>query len=202
MESIAGRVIPREFYQRPALEVAQDLLGKKLVRLINGQRLAGTIMETEAYQGEEDLACHARSGITPRTKVMYGEAGHAYVYFTYGIHWLLNCVTGEVGFPAAVLIRSIHPEEGLHWISEKRPGKNKSQWTNGPAKICAALQIDGALNGKPLFTADQGLFIENHLSIPPETIIQGPRIGIQNVPEPWRSKPWRFHITELSQLGI
>ena len=85
--------------------VARELLGMRLVRCLNGERLAGIILETEAYHGQEDLACHARAGHTARTAVMYGPPGRAYIYFTYGMHWCLNCVTGDVGFPAAVLIR-------------------------------------------------------------------------------------------------
>src|SRR3970040_1161940 len=98
-------ILPRVFYDRPALQVARDLLGMRLVRYDQGQRIAGIIVETEAYRGEEDLGCHCKAGRTPRTKVMYGPPGHAYVYFTYGMHWMLNFVTQVQGFPAAGLIR-------------------------------------------------------------------------------------------------
>ena len=95
----------RDFYARPTLQVARELLGMRLVRLEGGARLAGLIVETEAYIGQEDLGCHARAGLTERNRVMFGPPGHAYVYFTYGMHWLLNCVTEAQGFPAAVLLR-------------------------------------------------------------------------------------------------
>ena len=105
-------ILPRSFYDRPAPQVAPQLVGCRLVRIYNGRRLAGLITETEAYQGEEDLACHARVGLTPRTEPMYGPPGHAYIYFTYGMHWLLNAVTDKEGVPAAVLIRGLLPTEG------------------------------------------------------------------------------------------
>src|SRR5512139_559864 len=107
-----GYRLPRDFFARDTVLVARELLGKNLVRVQNGQRLGGAILETEAYNGEVDLGCHARAGRTPRTQVMYGPPGHAYVYFTYGMHWMLNFVTQEEGFPAAVLIRAILPLEG------------------------------------------------------------------------------------------
>src|SRR5262245_36385866 len=112
--------LPRDFYRRSALNVARELLGARLVRLHDGIRLSGSITETEAYVGEEDLGCHAKAGRTARTAIMYGPPGHAYVYFTYGMHWLLNAVTGEVGSPAAVLIRAIVPDEGIELMSERR----------------------------------------------------------------------------------
>ena len=105
-------ILPREFYNRPTLTVARELIGARLVRILNGQRLVGIITETEAYIGEKDLGCHAKAGRTARTAVMYGPPGHAYVYFTYGNHWMLNVVTEREGFPAAVLLRAIQPIEG------------------------------------------------------------------------------------------
>src|SRR5512136_44990 len=127
--------LPREFYDRPTITVARELLGMRLVRLLDGVRLGGIITETEAYIGEEDLACHARFGRTRRNAVMYGPPGFAYVYFTYGMHWLLNAVTGPEGFPAAVLIRAIQPVEGLEIITARRQGRD----TLGPAKLTQAL---------------------------------------------------------------
>ena len=185
-------IIPISFYDRPVLEVTRDLLGMRLVRLLDGRRMGGIIYEAEAYRGEEDLACHARAGRTERTKVMYGPPGHAYVYFTYGMHWMLNCVTGAEGFPAAVLLRAIQPVEGLELIALRRPGLPIEQWCNGPAKLCRALSIDGSQNDSNLCAASDGLWIEFGEQIADEQVTTGPRVGIQNVPEPWRSMPWRF----------
>ncbi|GFP20137.1 DNA-3-methyladenine glycosylase [Candidatus Hakubella thermalkaliphila] len=112
--------LPREFYQRPTLTVAQDLLGKCLIRRTEEGLLVGKIVETEAYIGENDLACHASRGKTPRNEVMFGEAGHAYVYFTYGMFYCLNVVTEKKGFPAAVLIRSVEPMEGIKLMIKNR----------------------------------------------------------------------------------
>ena len=135
--------LPQHFYQREVTLVARELLGKRLVREIGGQRVSGLIVETQAYSGEEDLVCHARHGKTPRTQIMYGEAGRAYIYFTYGMHWLLNVVIGEVGFPAAVLLRALIPQEGTSVIAGNRAGRPEAEWCNGPAKICQAMQITG-----------------------------------------------------------
>jgi len=106
-------ILLRDFYRQPVQTVARALLGKQLVRRFDDGKAVGIILEAEAYDGEQDLACHARNGKTKRNEVMYGEGGHAYVYFTYGMHWMLNCVSGQDGYPAAVLIRAIYPLEGL-----------------------------------------------------------------------------------------
>lgn len=184
--------LPVSFFDRPVLEVARQLLGMRLTRLLGGYRLAGMITETEAYRGEEDLACHARAGKTPRTVVMYGPPGRAYIYFTYGMHWMLNCVTGPEGFPAAVLIRGMLPVEGLEWIAARRSDRRREEWCNGPAKICQALDIDGRLNRVDLTTINSGLWIELDQGIPESQVTVGPRVGMQTVPEPWKSMPWRF----------
>ena len=119
-------ILPRKFYARPALSVARDLLGAKLIRIEEEQRIGGTIIETEAYCGEQDLGCHCRSGRTERTQAMYGPPGHAYIYFTYGMHWMLNFVVEAEGSPAAILIRAIQPTEGLNLIAERR--KKQLDW--------------------------------------------------------------------------
>ena len=183
---------PREFFARPTLQVAQELLGARLVHLEDGQRLAGWITETEAYISEGDQGCHARAGRTPRTQVMYGPPGHAYVYFTYGMHWCLNFVTEAEGFPAAVLIRAIQPCEGIDRIAARRAPQPPIHWADGPGKLCQALGIDRRHNGLDLCTAQATLFIEAGVPIPPETVTIGPRVGLTNVPEPWKSMPWRF----------
>jgi DNA-3-methyladenine glycosylase len=181
-------VFPRNFYARPTLQVARDLIGSRLVRILEGVKAAGLITETEAYIGEEDLACHAKAGRTPRTAVMYGAPGHAYVYFTYGNHWMLNIVTEREGFPAAVLIRAIHAVEGVEAILQRRQGRD----TLGPGKLCQALGIDKGLNGADITLTTGGLWIEEGISVPEAFVVTGPRIGLNKTPEPWLSKPWRF----------
>jgi DNA-3-methyladenine glycosylase len=185
-------ILPRDFYNRPALLVARELLGMRLVRYEQGQRLAGLIVETEAYRGEEDLGCHCKAGRTPRTKVMYGPPGHAYVYFTYGMHWMLNSVVEQKDYPAAVLIRSILPTEGLGMIAARRGSQPARYWTNGPGKICQALGIEKSFNGVDLCVSTSNLWVEAGRPISDESVTTGPRVGLNNVPEPWKSKPWRF----------
>jgi DNA-3-methyladenine glycosylase len=188
----ARRRLSRPFFARPTLEVARDLLGARLVRQEGEQRIAGTIVETEAYIGEEDQGCHARAGLTPRTQVMFGRPGHAYIYFTYGMHWMLNFVTESEGFPAAVLIRAIVPTEGLDVIAARRDGQPAARWTDGPAKICRALEIDGSLNGIDLCAPGALIFVESGPAVPDSSVTSGPRVGLNTVPEPWKSVPWRF----------
>ena len=130
VDLVAGTILPASFFNRPTLEVARDLLGVRLVRILDGERLSGRIVECEAYIGEEDLGCHASHGKTARTAVMYGAPGCAYVYFTYGMHWMLNVVTERAGFPAAVLLRAILPVEGVETMSARRKGRD----TLGPGQ--------------------------------------------------------------------
>jgi DNA-3-methyladenine glycosylase len=189
-------LLPRSFYDRPAVEVARDLLGSRLVRRLDGTRLAGIITETEAYQGEDDLGCHARAGRTPRTANMYGPPGHAYIYFTYGMHWLLNAVTCAEGCPAAVLLRAIQPLEGLERMALNRPNlAHTSHWTDGPARLTQALALDGQLNGIDLCDPAGELVIEPGDCILDEQVVVGSRVGLFTVPEPWKSIPWRFIAT-------
>lgn len=184
--------ISREFFDADTVQVARNLLGTRLVRIENGQRLSGYIIETEAYRGEEDLACHARAGRTPRTQVMYGKPGYAYVYFTYGMHWMLNFVTGPEGFPAAVLIRALSPVEGIQLIGLRRKKQPRSSWTDGPAKICQAMNIDGNFHGQDMCSPTAELFVESGISIADSSMFASPRVGLNSVPEPWKSIPWRF----------
>lgn len=181
-------LLPREFYSRPTLTVARELIGTRLVRILKGVKLVGLITETEAYIGEEDLACHAKAGRTPRTLPMYGPPGHAYVYFTYGNHWMLNAVTERNDFPAAVLIRAIQPVEGIEVMSARRNGRD----TFGPGKLTKAMGITKSENTIDLTEANNSLWIEAGISIPDESVTIGPRVGLNTVPEPWFSKPWRF----------
>ena len=181
-------IYPRDFYNRPTLTVARELIGARLVRVLDGQKLVGLITETEAYISQKDLACHAKAGITPRTQVMFGEPGHAYVYFTYGSHWMLNVVTEREGFPAAVLIRAIQPIEGVEPMLERRNGRD----TFGPGKLCQAMGITKTENGVDLTKKSGDLWIEAGVKVPNSRVTKGPRVGLNNTPEPWLSKPWRF----------
>ena len=182
----------RDFYRRSTLTVARELLGKWLVRIVDGQRLSGLIVEVEAYIGEDDAACHAACGRTPRNEAMYGPPGHAYVYFIYGMHHCLNVVTEETGFPAAVLIRALEPLEGLDIMRRYRSGRPDRELTNGPAKLCQALAIDRVFNGVDLCTGEV-LFIEEGRMVAQEEVGTSPRIGIK-ADELAMSIPWRFYL--------
>ncbi len=167
-------ILTAEFFNRPALAVARGLLGKYLVRRRGRQTLALPITEVEAYAGFSDRASHASRGMTPRNKIMFGPAGVWYVYFTYGMHWMLNIVTGREGYPAAVLIR------GVENIS-------------GPARVTKFLGIDKRLNGLPAVPAS-GLWIEDRGgTVTPGRFARSPRIGI-NYAGPWRDKLWRYYL--------
>jgi DNA-3-methyladenine glycosylase len=193
---ISSSRLSSEYFSQNTVELARDLLGKRLVRLEGDRRLAGIIVETEAYRGQADLGCHAKAGLTPRTRVMYGPPGHAYVYFTYGKHWMLNFVSEPAGVPAAVLIRAIWPTEGIPFIAARRPGHPRKTWTDGPAKLCQALGIDQALNGANLCSPDAVLFVEAGVLIPDSSVTISPRVGLNSVPEPWKSIPWRFRVQQ------
>jgi DNA-3-methyladenine glycosylase len=185
-------ILPVSFYDRDALEVARALLGMHLVQEENGVRVSGIITETEAYRGREDLGCHAHSGKTKRNEVMFGPPGRAYVYFTYGMHWCLNFVTGADGFPAAVLIRAVDPLEGLELIASRRVGRPRAIWCDGPAKLTQAFGVTGEQNGADICSSKSGLFVEEAEPVEKGTILATPRIGLNNVPEPWRGMLWRF----------
>jgi DNA-3-methyladenine glycosylase len=187
-------ILIREFYHHNTLRVARALLGKKLVRRINGLELSGMIAETEAYCGSEDSACHAHRGMTPRNSVMFGKPGHAYVYFTYGMHYMLNLVTEEEENPCAVLIRAIVPLDGIKEM-EKRRKKKGALLTNGPAKLCQALSIDKSLNGWDL-TLGRELWAEDYKKIPNSKVITTPRIGIDYAQKEHREALWRFLVKE------
>ena len=189
-------MLKTDFFERPAPLLAPDLIGKALTRRQNGKLLTGIITETEAYQGQEDLACHARAGKTRRTQVMYGEAGRAYIYFTYGMHWLLNVVADKVGSPAAVLIRAVFPIAGEDAMALNRPHlAYSSQWLNGPAKLTQAFALDGSLNGHDMCNTESQLFVEEGLAVPEKMLKIGPRVGLGTTPEPWLSQPWRWELS-------
>lgn len=188
-------ILSRDFYRPDPVSVAKRLLGCCLVRKTNDKILKGLISETEAYQGEEDLGCHAHNGKTPRNAIMYGPPGYAYIYFTYGKHWLLNAVVGEVGFPAAVLIRALVPVNGKEIMKVNRPNQaNKTKWLDGPAKLTQALILTGEFNGSDLCSFSSPFYIIEGVKIEDEKITKGSRIGLNNVPEPWKSIPWNFRV--------
>lgn len=164
--------LPYEFYHRPCLDVARDLVGKVLVHRVDGQELRLRITETESYCGEGDTACHAHKGRTKRTEVLYGPAGTIYIYLCYGVHWMLNIVTGEENEPQAVLIRSCEGKQ------------------NGPGKLTKALQITGRLNrgsilGDELWIEDDGLRCE---------VGEDRRIGIGYASQEDQDRLWRFKL--------
>ena len=169
-----------DWFGRDTLEVARDLLGKVLVRELDGERLTGRLVEVEAYCGPHDLAAHSARGLTPRTRVMYGPPGHAYVYLIYGLHHCLNFVTRPEGEPQAVLVRALQPGPGVGRAS-------------GPGLVCRALAIDRSLNGRPLVPPD--LYVaDDGLQVDPASVVAGPRVGVAYAGE-WAERPWRFRLT-------
>jgi len=166
------------------------------VRILGGQRLAGTIVETEAYLGVQDRAAHTFNGrSTARNTSMWGDGGHAYVYFTYGMHYCLNAVAGRPQEPIAVLLRALEPTEGLDAMRARRVTARKdTDLCSGPAKLCQALGVDRALDGTDLVASDD-LFVERcrGRAFPAWKIVIGPRVGVAYARE-WAEKPLRFHV--------
>ncbi|MBI2623488.1 MAG: DNA-3-methyladenine glycosylase [Candidatus Liptonbacteria bacterium] len=180
------KVLGKIFFNRPTLTVAQELLGKFLVRKIGTKTIAVMITETEAYDGPHDKASHASRGLTPRTKVMFGEAGRFYVYFTYGMHWMLNIVTGPKGYPAAVLIRS-----GVTYHSPLITSKLISKLIRGPARLTKYLHVGKSFNGK-IAARKTGLWFENRgVCINKKDILAGKRIGVDYAGA-WAKKLYNF----------
>lgn len=171
----------------PASEAAPLLLGCLLERVIDGRVLRARIVETEAYD-QTDVASHSYNGRTPRTKVMFGEAGHLYVYFTYGMHYCCNIVVGPAGHGAAVLIRALEPLAGVDEMVLNRGGRTGVMATNGPAKLCQALGINKSLNGHDL--SREPLKLIGKSSLPPKQVVQTTRVGISR----GQDVPWRFYI--------
>lgn len=186
-------IIPVDFYRQPTLTVARALLGQHLVRDIDGERLAARIVETEAYIGPDDSACHGKGGRrTARNAVMFGPAGQAYVYLIYGMYHMLNIVTEADGFPAAVLLRAVEPVAGLDRMQVHRPGlKQVRQLTNGPGKLSRAFDIDMTLNNWNL-TVGEALWLESTAPVPDHSVATGPRININSALPKDRDAPWRF----------
>lgn len=193
-------LLKKSFYERSAIEVAPDLLGCYLVRRIDGIITKTRIVETEAYEGEEDLASHASKGLTPRTSIMYGEPGHLYIYFTYGMHYMLNIVCAPKGTPKAVLIRAVEPiriKNQSHFAEASRDKESSimNGGANGPARLTKALQIDKTLNGLSAMTKKHGLWIESGEAIQKENIVIAARIGVDYAKD-YKDKPWRFYIKD------
>jgi DNA-3-methyladenine glycosylase len=185
--------LPRSFYERPTLIVAEALIGKVLVHEARGRRAAGVIVEAEAYIGEDDPACHAAPGPTARNAPLYGPPGRAYVYFNYGVHYLVNAVTEAEGRPAAVLIRALDPIEGIDLMRRRRgwPASRVGEpaarlgLCRGPGNLTVALGVTLARNRADLVRGP--LTIEDH-GIRPPAVLRSPRIGIRLGTD----RLWRF----------
>jgi DNA-3-methyladenine glycosylase len=183
--------LPARFYDRETEQVARDLLGK-LLECRTAQGVAtGRIVETEAYIGEHDLACHAAAGRTKRTEPLYGPPGRSYVYFIYGMYWCFNAVTRARDLPSAVLVRAIEPLSGLPLMRERRPTARRDvDLTNGPGKLCLALGITGAHNGLPLQRPP--VLIRDAEPVPDAGVTVTPRVGIRESAD-W---PLRWFVTD------
>ena len=172
------RILSRIYFNRPTLSVARSLIGKYLVRSIDGRMLVGKIVEVEAYVGAQDKACHASKGRTQRTEVLFGPPGVAYVYLIYGMYNCLNVVTEREEFPSAVLIRAIHIDGEL---------------VDGPGRLCRALQIDRRLNRVDLTTGESIWFEDRGDLVRRGDVGTHPRVGVDYAGE-WAKKPWRFRL--------
>lgn len=210
-------ILAQSFYNRSTLKIAQDLLGCFLIRKLpspvigEGRGVRYKIIETEAYNGPSDLASHASRGLTPRNKVMFGKPGIIYVYFTYGMHYMLNIVTEKENYPAAVLIRALEPinyhKNNNALCSDIRKAKSGSRHplgivgalrVNGPAKLTKHLKINKSFNGLLIYTKKHGLWIENrNTGIKPSQIKKTTRIGVDYAKE-YKDKKWRFYLKDSS----
>ena len=189
MSRHAPRPVPRSALAADGRVVAPMLLNKLLVH----DAVAGRIVEVEAYAGSEDPASHAFRGMTPRTEVMFGPAGHLYVSFTYGMHWCANVVCGEDGTATAVLIRAVAPVDGIEVMRSRRLAARRDRdLTNGPAKVCQALAIDGDHNGADLVRGDRGVLLLDDGTPPPARPATSTRIGISAGVE----HEWRWYVAD------
>ncbi len=194
------RRLSRDFFDRPTLIVAKELLGKVLVRKIENKIIRVIITETEAYVGPKDLASHASRGRTNRTEIMFGPPGHAYIYMIYGMYFCLNIVTEKNDYPAAVLIRAVKlgtSDWPLANINKNNP-LTTSRYSltanlNGPGKLCRFLKIDKSLNGEDVTTSKKLWFEDNGTKVKPSQIIRTKRIGIDYAGK-YKDKLWRFMI--------
>lgn len=186
--------LPREFFTRDSLEVAPELLNK----LIAFGNCRGRLVEVEAYKGADDPGSHGHRGMTPRTEVMFGPAGHLYVYFTYGMHWCANVVCGADGECSAVLLRAVTPLAGLAEMRKRRPAARRDRdLCSGPAKFTSAFSIDGSHNGADLVTADAGIELLDDGTPPPRDVGRSTRIGLSAGVE----LPWRWYVRGCDDLS-
>lgn len=187
--------LKRSFYARPTRTVAAELLGKILIYMGNGRKLGGRLVEVEAYIGEDDPACHACRGMTPRNEIMYGDPGYLYVYFTYGNHYMLNFVTEDKGYPAAVLLRGLEPLYGVEQMMVNRGIEEYTNIASGPGKMAKALAITTEQKGLDLTKNE--IFVVND-GWQPEKIWCSSRIGIG---DNGIDKLWRFFINGNSHVS-
>ena len=192
-------ILKKEFYKQDTIEIAKSLLGKILVHDAPEGTTAGRIVETEAYLGPEDQAAHSSGGRrTARNEVMYGEKGHAYVYFIYGMYFCFNITTGIlVGKPEAVLLRALEPISGQDLMIKRRG--TKINLTNGPSRLCIAMGITKLQNQFDLTTSS--LYIEDAKQISSSEIVKATRVGVDYAGE-WKNKMWRFYIKGNSFVSL
>jgi len=189
---ISMKKIPQSFFRRPTLTVARDLLGKYLAVKHGREILSGKIVETEAYRGEDDLACHASKGRTSRTETLYQKAGTVYVYFVYGMYHCLNIVTEEKNFPSAVLIRAVEPSEGIECMKKNRKTAALHNLASGPGKVCEAFGITKKMNG--VVIPSTHIWVEDRgETVKKKDIVKAPRVGVAYAGACARY-PWRFYI--------
>jgi DNA-3-methyladenine glycosylase len=190
--------VPREFFERPVLEVAPDLLGCLVVHDSPEGRVVVRLTEVEAYNGAHDPGSHAFRGQTARNSVMFGPAGHVYVYFTYGMHWCMNLVCGPVGLASAVLLRAGQVVDGVDLAKARRPAARRdAELARGPARLTMALGVDGSSNGTDACDPASSLRVEPGDPIAPALIRSGPRIGLTVAME----RPWRFWLANQPSVS-
>lgn len=182
--------LPLYFYKKPTLTVAKELLGKVIVVKDANSIISGKIVETEAYIGSEDKACHASWRKKTSCENLWESGGIIYVYLTYGMHYMLNIVTEKDGFPSAVLIRAVEPLEGMPIMMQNRNTENVLNLTSGPAKLTKAFGIGKSFNGESLLTGR--IYIEDRNFLV-KKVISTRRVGIDYAKEPWKSIKWRFY---------
>lgn len=194
-----ARKLSNRFFRAPAVELAERLLGTILVSRVGSVRTAGRICEVEVYRGEEDRACHARNGPTPRNRVMYGPPGFAYIYVIYGMYHCLNIVAEPRSYPAAILIRALDPVEGIETMRRRRlrgrrghggPPAGALELATGPGRLCQALGLDRRHDGTDL--TGETLFLEAGRRLPRTSIERAPRVGLTEACGDWRFRPWNL----------